>query len=128
MHHTSTGKAILAHLPDEKVEAIIKSAGLPPATKNTITSAPVLMKELARVRAQGYAIDDQETGIGMRGIAAPVFDHNAKLVGSVGVGGPVFEMDGNLKSLIASVKECAREVSAKLGYHESTVMETYQSA
>jgi DNA-binding IclR family transcriptional regulator len=85
------------------------------------------MKELARIRAQGYAIDDQETGIGIRGVAAPVFDHNAKLVGAVGVGGAVFEMDQNLKSLIVSVKQCAKEISRKLGYHES-MMDQLQSA
>jgi DNA-binding IclR family transcriptional regulator len=128
LHHTSTGKAILAHLPDEQVEAIIKSVGLPAQTPNTITSVTALRKELSLVRAQGYAIDNQETAIGIVGVAAPVFDHKAQLVGSVGVGGAVFEMDQNLKPVIAVVKKCAKAVSEKLGYEESAVNKKYLPA
>src|SRR5581483_5701778 len=128
LHYTSTGKAILAHLPDQQVDAIVESAGLPASTRNTITSLPALKKELARVRAQGYAIDDQETGIGILGVAAPVFDHNAELVGAVGVGGAVFEMDHNLKAVIAAVKDCAKTVSEKLGYQESTITQRVRRA
>ena len=119
LHHTSTGKAILAHLPDERVDAIVASVGLPASTQFTITSVGALKKELGLVRAQGYAIDSQETGVGILGVAAPVFDHKAKLVGSVGVGGAIFEMDQNLKAIIAAVKKCAKIVSEKLGYQES---------
>lgn len=119
LHHTSTGKAILAHLPDENVDAIVASAGLPALTEFTITTAAALRKELNLVRAQGYAIDSQETGIGILGVAAPIFDHKAKLVGSVGVGGAIFEMDKNMKTIITEVKSCAKAVSEKLGYKES---------
>lgn len=119
LHHTSTGKAILAHLPDERVDAIVASVGLPASTQFTITSVGALKKELGLVRAQGYAIDSQETGVGILGVAAPVFDHKAKLVGSVGVGGAIFEMDQNLNAIIAAVKKCAKIVSEKLGYQES---------
>jgi DNA-binding IclR family transcriptional regulator len=124
LHHTSTGKAILAHLPPEQVQEIVESAGLVRVAPKTITSLPALRKELAIVRARGYAVDDEETAPGIRGVASPVFDHRGKLVGAVGVGGAIFEFDG-MKSIIAAVEKCASEVSEKLGYREAAVVNGY---
>lgn len=128
LHHTSTGKALLAWLPERQAEQIIKSAGLPASTQKTITSAAALRKELARVRAQGYAIDDEETGIGIRGVAAPVFDCSGDLVAAIGVGGAVFEMNHNLKPIIGAVRRCASGVSEKLGFKQMLPAKTYRHA
>ncbi len=116
LHHTSTGKALLAHLPEEQVDAIVESAGLPASTDRTITSSAKLKKELARVRVQGFAVDDQETGIGIRGVASPVFDHDGKLVGSIGIAGAVFQMGNTWKRHGALVKQTAALVSERLGF------------
>ena len=128
LHYASTGKALLAYLSEHQVEEIVKSAGLPAATENTIISLSVLKKELARIRVQGYAIDNQETGIGIRGVAAPIFDHNGTVVGGVAVGGSVFELDQNLKAIIAAVKSCAAQISERLGYQETGVIRNYSRA
>ncbi|MEW5978998.1 MAG: IclR family transcriptional regulator [Acidobacteriota bacterium] len=128
LHQTSYGKAILAHTSEQQVEAIVESRGLPPATENTITSLPQLTKELTRIRAQGWALDDQETGLGIRGIAAPIFDHNGNVVAGVAVGGSVFELDKNLKAVATAVKACALRISEHLGYQETALSRSFHQA
>lgn len=69
LHSTSVGKIILASLPDTEVSEIIRRAGLPKATPNTICDEDALMDELRRVRTSGYAIGDQELELGIRSAA-----------------------------------------------------------
>jgi len=128
LHHTASGKVLLAYLPEAEVEKIVKSVGLPAATEHTITSTSLLKRELVRVRAQGYAIDDEETGLGIRGVAAPVFDHTGATVAAVSAAGAVFEMSENLKAIIGGVKTCAMLISEKLGFQQATAVKTYGRA
>lgn len=121
LHSTATGKALLAQLSEQEVQQIVESAGMPQLSQSTITSVPLLLKELARVRSQGYAIDNSENTFGIRGIAAPVFDHQSEAVAALGVGGVGFELEQNMKEVIAVVKGAAMEVSERLGYSESVV-------
>ncbi|RRJ31817.1 IclR family transcriptional regulator domain-containing protein [Halocatena pleomorpha] len=62
---------MLAAMPDERVDHIIDTHGLPERTVNTITDRDVLHKELATVHEQGYALNDSERIEGMRGIGVP---------------------------------------------------------
>lgn len=93
MHWTSLGKAILAHLPEERVDEIVNRHGLPSGTRYTITDRAELDDDLAAIRDQGYAIDDAERRRGIRGVAVPVLDANEKIVGSVGIAGPKARFD-----------------------------------
>jgi len=127
LHQSSYGKAILAHVSEQEVDSVVASVGLPAATENTITSLPNLKKVLSRIRTEGYALDDQETGIGIRGIGAPVFDHNGVVSAAVAVGGSIFEIDKNLKALAKAVKDCAFRISGHLGYQETVLVRRYQS-
>lgn len=127
LHQSSYGKAILAHVSDEQVESVAASVGLPAATENTITSLSQLRKALARIRAEGYALDDQETAIGIRGIAAPIFDHTGAVGAGVAVGGSIFEIDTNMKTLAKAVKACALRISEHLGYQETVLARNYHS-
>lgn len=71
---TSLGRVLLAALPDAELDAFLASARLEPLTPRTITDAAALRTELRRVRAQGWALVDQELELGLRSIAAPVHD------------------------------------------------------
>lgn len=93
LHTTGFGKAILAHLPDERVETILDRHGLPSVTPNTITDRDRLMDELEEVREQGYAYDDEERLEGLRCIAAPVVV-DGTVLGAVSVSGPKSRMTG----------------------------------
>ncbi|MFD6169280.1 IclR family transcriptional regulator domain-containing protein [Streptomyces coeruleorubidus] len=82
---TSVGRVILAHLPDEDVEARLARAELKPLTPRTIITREALRAELCRVRRQGYAVVDQELEEGLRSVAAPVRDRDGEVVAAVNI-------------------------------------------
>ena len=88
LHASSTGKAILAHLPEERVDEIIDQQGLPEFTEHTITTREALFEELERVRQQGYALNDEEEIRGARAVGAPILDSDGDVLGSISVSGP----------------------------------------
>lgn len=87
LHWTSLGKAILAHLPEQRVDEILEQHGLPRGTAYTITDRAELDAELTAIRENGYAIDDSERRRGIRGIAVPIKNANKAIVGSIGLAG-----------------------------------------
>jgi IclR family acetate operon transcriptional repressor len=92
MHSSGIGKALLAWYPEERVAAIIARQGLEKFTSLTITSDTALMRDLARTRERGFAIDDQERAKGMRCVAAPIFNAYAEPVAGLSVSGPAFRV------------------------------------
>ena len=92
LHCSAAGKTILAHLPEERVEAIIERHGLPPQTDNTITSREEPYDALETIRDRGYAYDRQEFREGMRSVAAPIFDENDNILGGLSVAGPTHRL------------------------------------
>jgi DNA-binding IclR family transcriptional regulator len=119
-HHTSSGKAILAYLPEAEFLQIVKVSGLPKFTPKTITSIRELKRELEKVRAQGYAVDDGETAVGIRGIGAPIFDSGGHVIASVAIGGTLFDFESKMKKMIPRVKAAADKISESLGYNHSS--------
>ena len=87
-HASGIGKAILAHLPGDRVTAIVRKAGLEAYTPKTLADAPALARDLARIRTQGFSVDDEERHPGMRCIAAPVFNEFGEPVAGVSISGP----------------------------------------
>jgi DNA-binding IclR family transcriptional regulator len=94
MHHLAAGKAILAHLPDERVHEIVDRHGLPARTEHTITERDALFAELDRVREEGVAYNDEETTAGLRSVGAPVH-HDGTVVGAVSVTAPAKRLRGD---------------------------------
>ena len=126
MHATCTGKAILAYLSEDELNALLTPEDLNRITENTITSAPFLRKELSRVRSLGYALDDQEYGIGVRGVSAPIFDSKGRITAAISASGAVFELNHNIAAVASAVKAAALQVSKALGYSESVVDSSYR--
>jgi DNA-binding IclR family transcriptional regulator len=127
LHSTATGKVLLAYLRDDQIEAIASSAGLSAYTEHTITSLPLLKKELERVRTQGYSMDNEETALGLVGIAAAVFDHNGNAVGAASAGGTSAEVQQEISAIITQVKSVALRISKRLGYQDTVVARSYRS-
>ena len=119
LHATAPGKALISRLKEQDMERVFGSLDLPAVTPNTITSMSRLQRELQRVRAQGYAVDDGENVAGIRGVAAPVFDHQSNVVAALATGGVGFQLDKNIQTVIASVTSTTAAVSEKLGYRGS---------
>lgn len=92
LHCVGMGKSMLAYFPEEKVDAIIEEHGLAEKTENTHTDRDSLMAELAGIRERGYATDEEERVRGIRCIAAPVFEDDQTVIGSISISGPVRRM------------------------------------
>lgn len=117
VHSTAIGKAILAHLPEDDVRALLARTGLPARTPRTITDMEVLIDQLRLVRRSGWALDDTENEEGIRCVAAPLFDHTCRVVGAISLSGPVFQVTVEaVPELARTVKTCAARISVTLGW------------
>ncbi len=117
LHCSAVGKALLSGMSEEEVDLVIRDCGLPRFTENTITSRDKLLQELARVRTDGLAVDNEEHSIGLRCLAAPVRDNLGRVVAAISFSGPIQRLRPQmLKRYGRSVKEAAIEVSRKLGH------------
>jgi DNA-binding IclR family transcriptional regulator len=115
IHCTGIGKAILAYLPQEQLERLLKSHRLPRHNENTIVSIPKLLEQLKLVRNQGYAIDDEEDEVGLRCIGCPIFDHTGAVVASVSVSGTLSQITAdNVSSFGQTVKQASSRISERL--------------
>lgn len=117
VHSSAVGKALLAYRSPEEVSRIVAIKGLTRFTDRTIISTEELHEHLADVRKQGWAMDNEETFVGMRCLASAVFDHRGQVVASVGVSGPIQHMTHERVAFLGQlVKEAAAKISRKLGY------------
>lgn len=118
LHWTSLGKAILAHLPAERVDAIVDTHGLPRGTPSTITDRDTLDEELSTIRNCGYAIDNAERRRGIRGVSVPIKDANEEIVGALGVAGPKQRFDVNhLADLLGVLEERRNVIEIRSEYY-----------
>jgi DNA-binding IclR family transcriptional regulator len=116
VHCSAAGKAVMAFLAEAEVERILSQQGLAPLTPHTIVSPDKLMAELIQVRQQGYAVDDEETLLGVRCIAAPVFDYSNRPLAAIGISGPISMLTWEqIPALANKVQSIARETSEALG-------------
>lgn len=93
LHHTAVGKAILAHLPRERVERILDERGMEAATPATTTDRAALFEELDAIRERGVAFNREETLQGLAGVGVPVLEQDGTVVGAISVIGPRSRMD-----------------------------------
>jgi IclR family acetate operon transcriptional repressor len=117
LHSSAVGKSLLAELPNEEVNRLLANKGLRRFTERTLVDMQQLHQHLARTREQGCAIDDEETYLGVRCVAATIHDHRGTMVASVGLSGPSQRItDDRLPVLAHLVKEAAAKVSRQLGF------------
>ncbi|GAB6878176.1 IclR family transcriptional regulator [Halorubrum gandharaense] len=89
LHATGLGKAILAHRPNEEVEAILDEHGMPEITEHTVTDRDEFFDELDQIRENNYAVDHEERLAGLCCIAAPITDDQDRSIGAISVSCPV---------------------------------------
>ncbi|UCF97095.1 MAG: IclR family transcriptional regulator [Spirochaetaceae bacterium] len=117
LHCTAAGKVLLSSQSDDRIAEILKAIKLVPLTTKTITDLPQLREELKRVRDQGCAVDDEETEMGGRCVAAPIYGKQGALVGAISVMGPTNRVNPEtIAALSAMVRDCAEEISRALGH------------
>lgn len=116
--HAGAGwKSILAFLPDEERAHRLDGISYRRITSTTITSRAALEKELVKIRAHGYAVDDAEIVEGLHCVAAPIRDRTGYPVGTISLSAPAEQLpQKDFKRRAASVMAAAAAVSAKLGW------------
>jgi len=113
LHSTALGKILLSGMSDAQAVRLMRMKGLPRLTPKTIRSERTLLAEIRRVRAQGYAMDDQENELDGRCIAAPVGGPNGQVVGALSISGPVHRLSrsralsflGELRAACAAISK-----------------------
>jgi IclR family acetate operon transcriptional repressor len=113
---SGAGKAVLATYSDADVSAIIRHHGMPRLTEKSIVRPGDLFKELAAIRRRGYAVDDEEACMGLRCIAAVVYNDCSEPLAAISVSGMTSRVsDDRLPLLGRAVRELAAELTAALG-------------
>lgn len=120
LHCTAVGKALIAHLSDLELERLLQDRGLPMHNPNTVCSLGTLKGHLAETRTRGFATDNEEHALGVRCIAAPVFNPLKKVVAAI----CTFSSKSNLLNWQIPAIGCelvcaAREISRELGESSS---------
>ena len=118
LHLTSVGKLFLSIDDPLKVRSYATRTGLSGHTRNSITDLPHLERELAQVRLSALARDDEELELGVRCMAAPIFDDQGKLVAGLSVSAPADRLE---ESWAERVKTTAAQISASLGHRAAAL-------
>jgi DNA-binding IclR family transcriptional regulator len=116
-HCTSIGKAILAFMPPERVLEIFSTSEMVRLTQNTLTRVSQLIEQLQAVRAQGFAVNVEESTPGVCAVASPIYSYNDHVEAAINVSVPSARIDPDLLygQLAQQVVTCASEISAALG-------------
>lgn len=96
LYCTAAGKAILSKTADEQFDAYVTTTTLKQVTPRTITTVETLRTEIASIRDQGFALDDEEFETGVRCVAAPIIDSGGRCVAAISVSGPATRMSRKL--------------------------------
>ena len=122
-HCTAIGKAMLASLPRSELDDYLAGAELKAFTPRTIVDPARLRRELDRVRAAGYAVDDAEFHAELRCAAALVRDFSGRGIAALGVSGPTWRIGPEDAARVGRrVVAAADRLSAELGFRERAPM------
>lgn len=115
MHATAVGKSYLAFLPAARRRSIFDDLDFEPHTQNTITDRESFERELADVRAEGVAFNDEERITGMRAVGAPILSNDDQVLGAISVSGPTTRMKGEryTEDIPDQVKQAARVIGIR---------------
>jgi DNA-binding IclR family transcriptional regulator len=114
LHLTSVGKLFLAADDVQKVRAYAARTGLAGHTKNSLTQLSALERELAKVRSDGHASDNEELELGVRCMAASILDDQGKLIAGLSISAPAGRLD---EAWLGKLKATAQGISEILGHH-----------
>jgi IclR family acetate operon transcriptional repressor len=116
LHCSGVGKALLSAKTDGEMEKLLPKDGIRRLTANTIVSRSALRQDIASIRERGFAIDDQEHAIGLRCVAAPVFDELREPIAAISISGPAARIsEENIQRLGELARQKAEKITAKLG-------------
>jgi len=117
IHSVAGGKAILAYQDEKYVQEVIDLHGLTPRTEHTITDEETFRKELEQVREQGFAVNQQESVLGLRSISVPI-RRDDEVIAAISIAGPAHRLtDSRINEEISSILlEASNEIELKMQY------------
>ncbi|GAB2538983.1 IclR family transcriptional regulator [Gracilibacillus alcaliphilus] len=116
IHSSAVGKSLVAFRPQEEIEELLQNYAFFEQTDNTIIDKQVYVEELAKVRTQGYSIDNEENEPGIYCIAVPIFDHANKVVAAISISTTKQTVTPTLKQeIINTLKQTSSAISKVLG-------------
>lgn len=116
-HCCAPGKAMLAWYPPERLQSEYNPPGGPVLDGPAIPSFPRFLGELEKIRANGYAVDDEESIPGIVCIAAAILDSSVKPLAAISVAGPALRLhEQNVHLFGGCIRDCAARISLRLGY------------
>ncbi len=114
------GQILMAFLPDQEVNRLLKKKPLTSFTKKTLVSEREFKERLLKIRKQGFFVDEEEALDGISGISAPIRDYTGEVIAGVGVGFISSSEDSKGKKIIVQeVCEAAKGISKEMGYRET---------
>lgn len=113
LHLTSVGKLFLASDDPQRLRSYATRTGLPGQTRNSITELPILERELSKARQYGIARDNEELEMGVRCMAAGIYDDQSQLVAGLSISAPADRLD---EQWLPKLQATANEISTALGY------------
>ncbi|MBN9461419.1 MAG: IclR family transcriptional regulator [Burkholderiales bacterium] len=115
-HLTSMGKVLLAGLSDRALDMLYPDEDLEAPTPYSISTKSALKGQLAKIRINGYALDNEELEIGLRCVAAPIYSHDQRVVASLTIAGSASRIQlSNIGSYVEKVQAAADRISRELG-------------
>jgi len=111
----SVAEVLLAALPEEQAESIVRAGPLPMFTPRSIVDPDAYLEEVARARRRGYAVENEEYLVGVRAVSAPVLGRDGTAIGTLSVVGVGARMAGRTRELARAVSAAAAETSRRLG-------------
>lgn len=115
MHAGASAKVIMAYLDEAEQDRIIREAGLPRFTENTITDPEILRANLKDIRRKGFCISTGEVDPGARAAAAPILDEHEKIIAGLSVVGPLDRIKGpKIDKFTHLVMEAASEIAEQI--------------
>jgi DNA-binding IclR family transcriptional regulator len=117
MHSSGSGKLFLSEYTDIKLDYFINEKNLNKLTEKTITTKDDLIKELDKVRYNGYSIDDEECETNLRCVSVPIFDYQDRIVAAISSFGSTsqFTYEVIKNDVLPLLKNAASEISFRLG-------------
>ncbi len=115
-HCTALGKSLLSGLDDREVDRIVARRGLPRMTEHTITDPAELKRQLAEVRARGYAVDNQESIPNVRCVGVPLRDHRGRVVAALSLSGSILDLTPEaIRPVASDLLEAAAAITRAMG-------------
>ncbi len=117
LHSTALGKCLLSRRPLEEVSAMLKARPIRRLTARTIRDRAVFLRELARVRSHGFALDNGEDSIGARCVAAPILNNADEVIAAISISGPASRVRPERdREMAKAVMDACRQISTTLSY------------